>query len=48
MEKCIDYVIVYAAQTASDGIRYCRDPHAKLHASSATPIGTSRILLRRT
>ena len=37
MEKCIDYVIAYAAQTASDGIHYCRearDPHAKLHASS--------------
>ena len=34
MDKCIDYVIVYAAQTVSDGIHYCRHPHAKLHASS--------------
>ena len=34
MEMCLDYAIIYAAQTASDGIRFGRDENATLHASS--------------
>ena len=34
MENCLDYVIVYAAQTARDGIRFTHNPDAKLHGSS--------------
>ena len=32
--ESIDYVIMYAAQTARDGIRFTNDPDAKLHGSS--------------
>ena len=34
MEKCLDYAIVYAVQTAHDGLRFGRDEGATLHASS--------------